>query len=417
MVKRGQGDGSVFKVGDKWRAQVFAGYSPSGARRYRTKTAATQTEAKRLLRDMLRESHTGETPGVGRTATVRSWSQTWLDQRKRELRPNPYTTEAGHVRRWIIPTIGGRRLDQVTPSDLRSVGRAVTDAGRSDTTAHHVQDAARRMLAAARAEGYAVPSRVLEVSSPAISASDRDAIPLPHVAAILTQAAHLPHASRWVGAFFQGIRQGEACGLTWEYVDLDAGLIDVSWQLQEIPYNVPRDPSSGFRVPAGFELRHLTGSYHLVRPKTTRGFRIIPLVPAYRDQLTAWRETAPSNPWGLVWAHSDPRPGRDGKPIPRSGTADRREWYALQDAAGVRWERDGRYRYYTVHECRHTTATALLAAGADPHIVTSILGHSTITTSRGYQHVDQAMRREAMAAVAAHLTTPAIGASGTALPG
>lgn len=402
--RRGQGDGSVFPIdgGRRWRAQVFKGYGPTGARLYRTKTARTQADAKRLLRDMLREAHTGDTTTLSRAATVKSWSAEWLTQRSRELRPKPYETLAGHVVRWIIPTIGGRRLDQVTPSDLRAVGRAVTAAGRSDTTAHHVQAAARQMLKAARAEGYPVPTRVLEVSSPAMGSSDRDAIPLPDVAAILRAATVLPHATRWTGAFFQGIRQGEACGLTWSCVDLDAGLIDVSWQLQELRLMDRDRPTLGYRVPAGFEMRHLTGGHHLVRPKTTRGRRLVPMIPAYVEQLAAWRAASPDNPWGLVWPHRDDRPGR-GNPLPRSGAVDRREWYALQDAAQVAHVDGAIGRRYTVHEVRHTTATALLAAGVDPHVVTAILGHSTITTSRGYQHVSQTMAREAMAAVAAHL--------------
>jgi site-specific recombinase XerD len=46
-----------------------------------------------------------------------------------------------------------------------------------------------------------------------------------------------------------------------------------------------------------------------------------------------------------------------------------------------------------VHEARHTTATFLLAAGVDPGVVTMIMGHSSIATTRGYQHVDLAQAR------------------------
>lgn len=404
-AKRGQNDGSVFQRASdgRWVAQIFAGYRPNGTRRYVTRTARTETEAKRLLRDMLREQHAGEAAVTNRPTTVKAWSETWIELRATKLRPTPHRGEISAIRHWVIPTIGTRLLSQVTPADLRSVGRAVIAAGRSDTHAHYVQGRARHMLKDARAEGHAVATRVLEVPSPAKGESDRDAIPLEDVGAILRAVAELPHHTRWTGGFFQGIRQGEALGLTWDHVDLDASLIDVSWQLQELPYRIPRDRDSGFRFPYGYEARHLVGAYHLVRPKTARGTRLIPLVPAYRDQLAAWQEEAPDNPWGLVWAATDDRLGRDGRPIPRSGTADRREWHALQDAADVRHHGPDGDRHYSVHEVRHTTATALLAAGVDPHVVTSILGHSTITTSRGYMHVDQTMRREAMAAVAEHL--------------
>ncbi len=45
---------------------------------------------------------------------------------------------------------------------------------------------------------------------------------------------------------------------------------------------------------------------------------------------------------------------------------------------------------------RHTPATLLLEAGVDAHIIASILGHSSIVTTRGYQHTDLTLQRQAM---------------------
>ena len=82
---------------------------------------------------------------------------------------------------------------------------------------------------------------------------------------------------------------------------------------------------------------------------------------------------------------------------------DRAEWEALQDAAQVAHVADGTGRRYEIHEARHTTATLLLAAGVDQHVVTSILGHSSIAVTRGYQHVNHEMKRDAMASIAQRL--------------
>lgn len=403
-AKRGQGDGSIYQLADgRWRAQVFRGYSPAGSRLYRTKTVPTKTAAKTALRDLLRDQHAGTAPEVSRGATVKSWAEQWLTEHQRNVRPKTYSTDAGAVRRWIVPAVGGRRLDQITPADVRSVAVAVERAGRSESTARHAQGVLVRILRAAQAEGYGVPPRALAVQLPTRGPSDRDAIPLPDVAQILRAAADLPHYTRWLAALLQGMRQAEALGLTWEYIDLDRGTVDVSWQLQAVPYRLPADPDSGFAVPRGQVVRHLTGRWHLTRPKTAAGQRIIPLVPAMADHLAAWRDHAPDNPWGLVWAHVDTRRGRDGRPVPRSGKIDRAEWDDLQDTAHVAHVIDGIGRRYTVHEARHTTATLLLAAGVDQHVVTSILGHSSIAVTRGYQHVNQEMKREAMQAIAAQL--------------
>lgn len=41
---------------------------------------------------------------------------------------------------------------------------------------------------------------------------------------------------RWSVALAVGIRQAEAIGLRWQFVDLDAGTIEVGWQLKRARY-------------------------------------------------------------------------------------------------------------------------------------------------------------------------------------
>src|SRR5690606_37801270 len=110
--------------------------------------------------------------------------------------------------------------------------------------------------------------------------------PTPAARALLEAAASAGTAARWSAALLQGMRQGECLGLTWDAVDLDAGTVDVSWQLQPLPYLDRRDKAVGFRVPDGYEARHLHDAVHLVRPKSTRGRRVIPLVPWMTAALT-----------------------------------------------------------------------------------------------------------------------------------
>src|SRR5690606_9133917 len=117
-----------------------------------------------------------------------------------------------------------------------------------------------------------------------------------------------PDASRWVAALLQGMRPAECLGLTWDAIDFDRDTIDVSWQLKPLPYRIPRDRDSGFRHPPDYTVRHLQGAHHLVRPKTGRGKRMVPLVPWMRAALLDWRDRAPASPHGLVW------PGEDGGP-------------------------------------------------------------------------------------------------------
>ena len=100
----------------------------------------------------------------------------------------------------------------------------------------------------------------------------------------------------------------------------------------------------------------------MVRPKTAKGQRIVPMVPWMASALESWRQAAPASPHQLVWS----RP--DGRPL--TARTDTAAWKALQVEAGVA----GPGRAYYGHEARHTTATLLLEAGVDPQVVQAILG-------------------------------------------
>ena len=78
--------------------------------------------------------------------------------------------------------------------------------------------------------------------------------------ACLRVAADLPNGIRWALALLYGARQGEALGLTKDYVDLDVHEIRLEGQLDNLPYRVSRDRRSGYRVPDAFEARHLVDS-------------------------------------------------------------------------------------------------------------------------------------------------------------
>lgn len=403
MTRRQYGSGGLRQREDgKWVGTIEAGYTPRGTRRRVSVVATTKAEAKRKLTTKQRALLTdGAAPTSGR-ATVKTWADTWLPIHAAKVRPSTYTTDAGAVRKWIVPTIGAKRLDTLTPGDVRAVHVAIRKAGLTSTTARHAHWTLIGMLKAALLDGHRVPPNALLVNAPAKAVHDRDAMSIEDATRVLAEAAK-GNGARWVMALLQGMRPAEVLGLTWDALDLDAGTVDVSWQLQALPY---LDRSAGtFRVPDGYEVRHLIHGYHLTRPKTAHGQRIIPLVPWTVAALRQWRETGwTDNPWGLLWTGLDDRWG-DARIRPLRATADRKAWADLQDRADVRHPNG---RRYTLYEARHTTATLLLELGVDPKTIEAIMGHSSILVTRGYQHVSQALARTAMEGMAARLGLPAI---------
>lgn len=377
-----------------WRGTLEAGWSAAGGRRRLVRTGPTRASVEKKLRDLAAQLEAGaaQTSRV----TVKTWADTWLPLAEARLRPEAYKATRSAVRRWIVPTIGHKRLEALTPGDVRAVSTAMRQAGRAGASQLRTHSVLTSMLRAALVEGLPVAPRLLQVDAPRRGSSDRTGMTPEEAILVLEQAAATPAGSRYVAALLQGIRQGEALGLCWDHVDLDAGVMFIEWQLKTLPYRVPRDRSSGFAYPADYRVRQLANAWHLVEVKTKAGVREVPIVPWMETSLRAWRDVAPYSPHGLVWPHLDLRPlplarRTDGRPRPYK--EDDAGWYALQDAAGVRHPAG---RYYTIHEARHTTATLLLEASVDPKIVADVLGQTNILTTRGYQHIRTQVAREAL---------------------
>ncbi len=412
--RRQHGTGTVYQRKDgRWIGRYRNGFTASGSVAYKSVSAPTEKACRAALNKALLDRNREDDGGIDPKMTVKRWIDIWLPIRKTKVRPKTYSDDQSSARRWIIPAVGARRLADLTPADFRKLTATIhkgkpgkTPPGQS--TVRRAHEVLITALKAAALEGYDVPSRLFLIKPPAKDASDRTAIPVDEALEILRAAETMPDRSRWVAALLNGIRQGECLGLTWDRVDLDAGVIDVSWQQQELVYehgcsDDPERPTCGkkrgaschsrhFRVPDGFESRQMQGRWHWTRPKTKSGTRLLPLVPWMVAALKDWRNVAPASPLGLVW------PAPDGR-VNESGD-DLAAFHALQEAAGVSHPSG---RFYHLHEARHATATLLLALGVDTPVIIALMGHSSILSTRAYQHTDLAMMRTALDGVAERL--------------
>jgi integrase len=401
MTRRTYGTGTVYPRSDgRFIGRMEAGWNTNGTRRRISVSGKTEVEVKAKLRAKRKEiDKTGITAAKPKALTVKAWSDKWLELHALEVRPKSYATDASAVRKWIVPTIGTKRLDTLTPDHVRSVHKALRANDAKPATVVRCHNVLLTMLRAAEQEGHDVAGPVLKMKPPKKGENERDAMALPHALAVLEQATTRPDASRWVAAMLNGLRPAEALGLTWDRVDLDAGTMDVTWQLMPLPYLDKHDRSKGFRVPPDHDARQLVGAYHLVRPKTKKGERILPITGWLAAALHEWRQVAPENPWGLVWTHTDRRPGRDSV-LPVNAKADRAAWLDLQAAAKVKHATG---RPYDLYEARHTTATLLMEAGVAPKVISAIMGHTSTRTSLIYQHETIEQMRDATNLVATRL--------------
>lgn len=397
--RRSPGDGSVStkpRSDGLWVATIEAGFTSSGTRRRIRLYAKTKREVERKLKAKLREISEHGTPaeGVSDRDNVMVWAKKWLDITSHEVRPMTWKTNAGCINKWVIPTIGHKRIVALTPGDIRAVAEAQRRADLAASSVLRTHAVMMTMFKRALEENHRIDARILAMRRPSKNESDRSEIPMDDALAIVRAAGQLPDGSRWLMQLLQGVRQSEALGLTWDRVDLEQNTVDISWQLQALPY---LDRAAGkFQVPDGFEAVQLHKALHLTRPKTEKGKRVIPLIPPMAAALRAWKAEAPSNPHGLVWARIDI--GR-ATGQPRTPHYDNAQWLKLQETAGVRHATG---RHYGTHELRHTAATMLRPFASD-ETIKSILGHASILTSQAYLHSNQEQARAALELVGERL--------------
>jgi integrase len=178
-----------------------------------------------------------------------------------------------------------------------------------------------------------------------------------------------PEPARWATYLLTGARRGEILGLELDRVTDDS--IELSWQLTRIT-----DIST---VPADYEYRHITNGMYWTRPKSSAGWRVIPLVQPLKSILETHIALSMPNRYGLVFTNK-------GLPIDPDTETDM--WAAALASSGIT---DKKVR---LHDARHTTVDLLYAAGISEDLIMEIVGHSTRGVTRGYKSRENLQRRE-----------------------
>lgn len=180
------------------------------------------------------------------------WMEQWLSRAR--LRESSRRSYRGHLRNHLLPRLSGMLLADVDVAVLQRLFTSMVDDGVSEATARRVYCTVRSALNAAVRERQIPdnPTRYVQVS-----AGRR-----PH--AVVWTARRVKHWRRtdkrpavavWTPAqtrqFLQsitghplytaflimtlrGLRRGEACGLQWSDLDLDAGLAYINRQVQKV---------------------------------------------------------------------------------------------------------------------------------------------------------------------------------------
>jgi integrase len=329
---------------------------------------------------------------------AKSWrAESYGKLRRRELRPPSAMTFGEAAVLWLAGVRTGsirtRSGDEYKPSTIRSYELALRGARGGDggllgelgairlseLSVDDVQAYADRLLAAgaqpSTIRNQIMPVRVIcrwrrrevavnptiGLSLPAVR-SGRVRIVSPAEAELLLAALAERDRALWATALYAGLRRGELMGLRWCDVDLARGVLEVTqaWDPKE---------------------------HQIVAPKSAAGSRRVPIAAALRVFLTPLSLAAATDAQRLVF-------GTGGAPFSATSACER----ALRA-----WRRAG-LRPICLHDCRHTFASLMIAAGVNAKALSTFMGHANISiTLDRYGHLMPGAEDEAAALMDAYL--------------
>ena len=203
-----------------------------------SKDRATAAEKLRKLQDDVQAGLVTTGPGT----TVAEWLDYWLKEVHRDnIRPGTRTDYARIINNHIVPRIGSKKLKSLKSEDVLAMQKDISSSTtRTAQVAHHILN---RAFNDAIALERCSRNPVGVVSTPKHVKKSRDSFKVSEARAIMAAARQaVPEeigpvlGSRWVAAFLTGSRKGEMLGLEWDRVDLDAGTIDLAWQLKQLAW-------------------------------------------------------------------------------------------------------------------------------------------------------------------------------------
>ncbi|MBZ4320339.1 tyrosine-type recombinase/integrase [Streptomyces huiliensis] len=359
------GAGTITKRKDgRYQAAVYV-LQPDGTRARKYAYGKTWTECDTKRRELLDKVDSG-IPVPTRSAKLSEWLPYWLDnviKPRRKL--STYDKYETHVRLYLVPMLGTKRLEALGVADVR---RFLVRLEREATaaTAKEAHRVLRSALTSACREELITRNVGTLVEPPRTASRELSPWTLDETLDFLAAARKDPLYAAFVLAIAMGLRRGEIVGLRWADLDLDGRVLHVRQQTQR-----------------------RRGVLYDDDPKSRRR-RAIPL-PAMCIAPLRWqrmRQAAARARAGEKWQESGyVFTTATGRPVePRNVY---RSFTRVARAAGLRVIR--------LHDARHGCATLLTAAGVAPRVVMEILGHSQISiTMDVYTHVVQDTQREAI---------------------
>lgn len=360
MAKRANGEGSVFKRGNRWVAQVGSGKNRE------TKYFETQKDANAWRHKIIEQRHQGLV-FAGSRVSLSKFLDEWLVVAKTSVRPNTYQQYSQVVHQHINPVLGYIVLKDLRPDQVQSLYTNKLANGVSPNTTRMIHAVIHRALNHALKLGLVYRNVADSVTRPKVVRKEMKTLNDYQVRQLIQVAeSEQMRLLLWV-AVVTGLRQGELLGLKWSDLDWTSRRIQVQRQVQ----------------------RRKGDGLVFCEPKSASGRRVIVLGKSTIEKLREYNnnQLKESILLGEKWQDHDLIfPSPIGTPLDPSNVL--KAYKDCLKRAGL-----PNLRF---HDLRHSAATLMLQQGVNPKIVSERLGHSDISlTLNTYSHVLPPMQEEA----------------------
>jgi integrase len=318
------------------------------------KTFATLTEA----RNWRHESQVALRQGTLRSAsqlTLGEAAGTWLlaasagvvrTRTGEAYKPSAVRAYRQALNHRVLPTLGTKKLSAIDHTMLQDFADRLSAQGLSASSVRNTILPLRAIYRRAHRRNDVAINPTLKLVLPVVR-GERERVAAPTEIRPLLDALQPLDRAIYATALYAGLRLGELQALQWDDIDLDSNLIHVrqGW-----------DRQTGF-----------------IPPKSRSGKRRVPITNTLRRELLTHRLQHGTGGTGFAF------PNRNGNKPFNPGTLalhTSKAWSAMN------------LQPIGIHECRHTYATYMIAAGINTKALSIYMGHSTITiTLDRYGHL------------------------------
>jgi integrase len=300
--------------------------------------------------------------------TVANYMTRWLeDSAKGDLAPRTYHNYRLQIRKHISPTIGKLKLSKLTAAHVQSLYAAKLREGLKPSSVSYIHAVLHRGLEQAVRFSLIPFNPAAREDPPKVRQEEITPLDSEQARVFLDAAKGDKFEALHVLSVTVGLRMGEALGLKWSDIDLDAETLRVNRQLQRMREGgglVFSEPKNASRRTVDLPQRAV---------EALRSHRKRPV----EEQLRAGAQWADNG--GLVFTTTI------GTPLDAQNIVNR-HFKPLLKRAGlpdIRW-----------HDLRHSCFTILLARGTHPKYVQHLAGHASIQlTLDRYSHWMPSMGR------------------------